>query len=70
MPLVQRIYQPHGQIQSLIQQCVRFITRVLEVLTPRHSLLDKIALGGGRYAASRCHSRARYSSAIWYQPAR
>ena len=48
-----------------------YYVRVLEVPTPRHSLLDKIALGG-EVDTSRpdvIQERA-YSSAIWYQPAR
>ena len=48
-----------------------YYVRVLEVPTPRHSLLDKIALGGevDTRRPDVIQERA-YSSAIWYQPAR
>ena len=48
-----------------------YYVRVLEVPTPRHSLLDKIALGGD-VDTRRPHviQERAYSSAIWYQPAR
>jgi len=48
-----------------------YYVRVLEVRTPRHSLLDKIALGGDvdTRRPDVIQERA-YSSAIWYQPAR
>lgn len=48
-----------------------YYVRVIEVPTPRHSLLDKIALGGDvdTRRPDVIQERA-YSSAIWYQPAR
>jgi hypothetical protein len=48
-----------------------YYARVLEIPTPRHSLLDKIALGGevDTRRPDVIQERA-YSSAIWYQPAR
>jgi hypothetical protein len=48
-----------------------YYVRVLEVPTPRHSLLDKIALGGDvdTRRPDVIQERA-YSSAIWYHPAR
>ena len=47
-----------------------YYARVLEIPTPRHSLLDKIALGGevDTRRPDVIQERA-YSSAIWYQPA-
>jgi len=43
--------------------------RVLEVPTPRHSLLDKVAMGGDVDARRPDVIQERaYSSAIWYQP--
>ncbi len=48
-----------------------YYVRVLEVPTPRHSLLDKIALGGDVETRRPDVIQERaYSSAIWYQPAR
>jgi hypothetical protein len=48
-----------------------YYVRVLEVPTPRHSLLDKIALGGDVDTSRPDVIQERaYSSAIWYQPAR
>lgn len=47
-----------------------YYLRVLEVPTPRHSLLDKIALGGDVETRRPDVIQERaYSSAIWYQPA-
>jgi hypothetical protein len=48
-----------------------YYVRVLEVPTPRHSLLDKIALAGDVDTSRPDVIQERaYSSAIWYQPAR
>ena len=48
-----------------------YYVRVLEVPTPRHSLLDKIALGGDVDTSRPDVIQERASSsAIWYQPAR